>query len=272
MKKYVLLVGMVVVAVVYYYLTKEARVLRIGVDCNNVPYNWEEKIQTDTNSPIANKQGSFVEGYDVQIAKLVAKRMGVEVEFKKVTWDNLFNALNRREVDAIFSGMFDTDELKKNAAFSIPYEVRKTEYAVLLNRRSKYSGAESIDDLKGSRIITQKESKFDEVINQIPNVIHISAIESQEDIVDEVLKFNVDGTIINYDTGRSYEKINPRRLKLIRFSKGNGFELGFTGLCAGVRHRDIELLKEINSAIDNITHRERQKIMDKTISKVWKNL
>ena len=248
------------------------RILRVGVECDHAPYNWEENFKTQSNFPLVNEKEFYAEGYDVQIANLVAEKIGAKVQFKKVHFDDLLNALNKGEIDAIFSGMVDTYERQKIASFSIPYESRKTEYAVLINRRSKYLEAETLLDLYGARIVAQIGSRFDEVIDQIPNVVHFPPLESQSAVIDEILKFNVDGTVVNYDTGLSYEKTNPKYLKVIKFSEGNGFELGFTGLCAGVRKNDKTLLEEINNAIESISMRERQKIMDRTISKVWKNL
>ena len=93
-------------------------------------------------------------------------------------------------------------------------------------------------------------------------------LEEQHAIFDEVIRFNVDGTVVNYDTGLSYSRKYPN-LKLIRFYRNDGFDLGFNGLCAGVRKTDLKLLSEINTAIESISMRERQDIMDNVIKIIW---
>ena len=224
MKKFILPVAvlavMCFVAFFYFDLTsKNSLSIRVGVECGHAPYNWEEDKKSETNVPLTNKKGFFAEGYDVQMAKLIAKKIGAKIEFKHVHWDNLISALTQGEIDAIFSGMVDTDERKEVISFSVPYEVRKTEYSVLINRNSKYSYAQSIKELEGARIIAQKDSRFDQVIDQIPNVVHLPALKTSSAVVDEVLFLSADGAVMNYDTGLAYEKTYYKNLKVIRFSE-----------------------------------------------------
>lgn len=277
MRKYILLLFLSAAAavVVYNFIPVDddldIGLLRVGVECGHAPYNWEESSKSETNFPLVNNPGFYAEGYDVQMAALIAERLGGNVEFRKVRWENLINALLRREIDVIFSGMVDTEDRKKVISFSEPYEVRKTEYAVVVNSKSKYANAMSIKELMGARMIAQAASRFDEVINQIPRVVHLPARVTEAEIIDELLNMNADGTVVNYDTGLSLASMY-RELRVIRFSDQNGFELGFTGLCAGVRKRDEKLLKKIDEAIRSISMRERQKIMDKVNLQDWKRV
>ena len=272
MKKYILLILLIVITAVYTLMSRENdRVIRVGIECDHAPYNWEEKKASDSNMPLVNNPGFYAEGYDVQIAKAVAEKIGAKLEFRKVQFDDLIDALNIGEIDVIFSGMVDTEERKKLIDFTVPYEVTKTEYAAVVNTKSRYVNAKSIWELEGARMIAQKNSRFDSVIEQIPNVIHIPPLDAQTAVIMEVMNFNADGTVVNYDTGLSYEKTYPN-ITVIYFPDDTGFELGFTGLCAGVRKSDKKLLDEINYAIESISSRQRQRIMDSTIASLWKNL
>ncbi|MBQ7154700.1 MAG: transporter substrate-binding domain-containing protein [Synergistaceae bacterium] len=275
MRKYTLLFLLIALAIFFNIMSrppKRAITIRVGVECDHVPYNWEENSPSESNFPLVNHPGFYAEGYDVQIAALIAKEIGAEIEFRKVNFDDLIGALNRGEIDAIFSGMVDTDERKEVIDFTIPYEFRKVEYAVVVNRNSEYTGAGSIKELEGARIIAQSNSRFDTVIDQIPNVKHLPPLDNQTAILNEVLNFRADGTVVNYDTGLSYERQHKRQLKVLYFSKEDGFDLGFTGLCAGVRKRDKELLAEFNAAISDLSVRQRQRVMDQTIMRAGDNL
>ena len=275
MRKYIVLLIIIIVAIAFNIWARPAqktRTLRIGVECNHVPYNWEETISSDSNFPIINDSGAYAEGYDVQIAALLAEAINANIEFRKVHFDDLISSLNNGEIDAIFSGMVDTDARKELIDFTIPYEFRTTEYTVVVHRQSRYTHAESIRELAGARIVAQKNSRFDDVIDQIPDVQHMPPLDNQTDVIDEVISFNADGMVVNYDSGLSYERRHRRDLKALHFEKENGFDLGFTGLCAGVRKNDKELLASLNAAIEELSIKQRQKIMDQSIKRAGDNL
>ncbi|MBQ7545032.1 MAG: transporter substrate-binding domain-containing protein [Synergistaceae bacterium] len=273
MKKYLLLFMLITAALLYNYLAapKTKPVLRIGVECDHVPYNWETGTPNKDNFPLANNPGFYADGYDVQIAAMIAARLEAQPEFYKIPFDNLIGALNRGEIDAIFSGMVDTEDRKQSIDFTIPYEMRKTEYAALVHIDSKYIAARSIRELRGARMMAQSDSRFDEVIDQIPDVIHLPAKGTQAEVISELLKFSIDGTVLNYDTALSYAR-NHKEFRAVRFSEGNGFDLGFTGLCAGLRKGDEEMLENFNRMIEDIPMRQRLRIMDRAIIRAGDDL
>ena len=57
----------------------------------------------------------------------------------------------------------------------------------------------------------------------------------------------------------------------IKFPRGEGFNFGYTGVCAGVRKDDKKLLEEINNVLDGLSKRDRQRIMDRSIAREWDN-
>ena len=121
MKKYVVLLLLFVCMYVYVQLSGNVEelpskpVLRIGSECDYVPNSWEETKPSKSNFPIVNRKGYYAEGYDIQIAKIVASELGMSLEVKKIAWNNLLPSLNKGEIDAIFSSMLDTEERKKLA-------------------------------------------------------------------------------------------------------------------------------------------------------------
>lgn len=267
MKKYLLLI--LLAGAVGFWLRghfDEKQILRIGVECDYVPNNWEEDKPSDTNFPIVNHQGFFAEGYDLQIAKLVADELNAKLEVKKVAWNDLLPALNRGEIDAVFSGMLDTEARRENAAFSDVYDVTRTEYTIAVNNASKYAEAKSLSDFSGARLVAQKGTHLDAAIDQIEGVVHMPPVNTVAEMLNMVVDGKVDGTVINLDTGQSYMRIHPN-LRVIRFPEGQGLKLNFNGICAAVRKKDTELLRGINSALGKISHRERRMLMDRTIAR-----
>ena len=247
------------------------KILRIGVECDYAPNNWEENNPSEYSVPLSNHQGYYADGYDIQIAKIVADNLKCTLEVKKLAWDHLIPALLRGEIDAIFSGMLDNKERRRMINFSDTYEVSETEYAVIVNTSTKYVMASKLTDFKGAKFTGQKSTNLYSAISQIPGAIALPAVDTVTEMLEAVTSGRADASVINLDTGRSYEVVH-KNLKVIRFPKGRGFNVGFSGICAGVRKNDKELLQKINEAIDSIKKSERRSIMEKVVARLWKNL
>ncbi|MBQ9389633.1 MAG: transporter substrate-binding domain-containing protein [Synergistaceae bacterium] len=278
MKKYILLsLSVIILIAVGLYLSRYSdeaennKVFRIGVECDYAPNNWEENRPSEFNFPIANHKGYYAEGYDLQIAKRIADEMNATLEVRKIEWEYLIPALKKGEIDAIFSGMLDTEERKHQISFSDTYEVKETEYAVVVNTSTPYVSADSLTDFSGAKFIGQKNTKLYASISQIPGAVALPAVDTVSEMIGAITGGRADGIVINLDTGRSYEAAY-KNLKVIRFPEGEGFHVGFNGICAGVRKNDTELLRRINKILKGLSHNERQKIMDMVVSRLWKSL
>ncbi len=62
-----------------------------------------------------------IPGFEVEIARAMASKMGVEAKYVWVTWDALIPALTSNRCNAIINGMFITEERDKVIDFSAPY-------------------------------------------------------------------------------------------------------------------------------------------------------
>ena len=68
----------------------------------------------------ADEQGKPV-GFDVDIARTLAERLGVKLEIKDMEWTGLIPALTAGKIDLIISGISGTLERAKSITFSSPY-------------------------------------------------------------------------------------------------------------------------------------------------------
>lgn len=266
----VLILALGAYAAIHFFHLGGTRVLRIGSECDYPPNNWEEERDTDSNVPIANREGRFAEGYDIQIAKVVADSMGAELEVYRLDWNELIPALNAKKIDAIFSSMLDTEDRKKHITFSQVYEDRLAEYDVVVNRDGNFSNATKITDFNGAKFVGQHGTNSDSAINQIPGVEHLPPVDSQQEMMNKLKNKEVDGIILDIEVVNMYQQTYPNMM-VIKFPKGEGFNFGYTGVCAGVRKDDTKLLNDINEALDGLSKRDRQKIMDRSIAREWDN-
>ena len=53
-------------------------------------------------------------GFDADMARLVGKKLGVDVEFVVIDWDNKVMELDSKKIDVVWNGMTLTDEVTKS--------------------------------------------------------------------------------------------------------------------------------------------------------------
>ena len=87
---------------------KEGGTIKIGLMGTYQPYNFLNE----------NKE---MDGYDVDVAKELANRMGVEVEFVAQEFSGMIAGLQTEKFDAVISQMTITDERKEQMDFTEPY-------------------------------------------------------------------------------------------------------------------------------------------------------
>ena len=87
-------------------------------------------------------------GFDAEFARMVAKEIGVEVEFFVLSdWGMKFNELETKNIDVVWNGMTITDEALANASVSDPYVVNAQVVVMKADVVGNYKDAESMKEL-----------------------------------------------------------------------------------------------------------------------------
>ena len=105
-------------------------------------------------------------GFEVDLARAIAREMGVEARQVQNAWDSLIPALERGDFDMALNGLEITPERKRSVLFSLPYYVY-TEQLVVRRGDERIWG---VDDLPGRRVGTLSGSVAQEILHKIPNV------------------------------------------------------------------------------------------------------
>ena len=237
--------------------------LRVGMECAYAPSNWQESAASETNVPVENVPGAFAEGYDVQIARIIADYLGLELVIVKMDWDGLIEALNQGQIDAIIAGMADTAARREAINFSDPYH--STIYGLMVNAGSPFENATSIQDFSGASILGQRDTMLDTVIDQIEGVNHLTAVASVPDMIARLNQGACDAITVNMESVPVYLAANPDFVA-ISFEEGQGFELGFTGSCVGLRKSDDALLGLVNEALATVDQEARDAMWDTAVN------
>ena len=117
--------------------------LVVGMEAGYPPFNWTQK---DDSNGAVKIQGTdqYAGGYDVEIAKRVAKQLGKELVIVKTEWDGLTPALVSGKIDAIIAGMSPTEERKATIDFTDSYY--DSQLVLVVKKGSKYEKATSLAD------------------------------------------------------------------------------------------------------------------------------
>ena len=155
----------------------EDGVLTIAMECAYAPYNWMQSDDSNGAVPIANVPGSFANGYDVMIAKMICEANGWELEVRQSEWDSLVPGVQTGELDAVIAGQSMTEERSEQVDFAGPYFYASI--VCLTRADSPYANAAGLADLAGGSCTAQSATIwYDSMLPQIEGANILTAAES----------------------------------------------------------------------------------------------
>lgn len=213
---------------------KDSKKIVLGTCADYPPYEFHKQI--DGKDAIV--------GFDIDIAKEIAKALDVELEIKDMDFNGLLAALDTGNVDFVIAGMTPDEERKKSVDFSkVYYDPQQG----LLIRNEDIEKYKSIEDLKGMKVGAQKGTVQEEVANDIIEDSQVKALGKITNLVLELKNKKIDGVILATPVAKAYDKANPD-LSLsphIDFGKEGG-------VAVAVKKGNKELVETINSTIDRL--------------------
>ena len=206
----------------------------LGLDADFAPMGF-----TDDNGEIV--------GFDIDLAKAVGEKMGVDVEVKRIDWDSKDMELSSGKIDVIWNGFSITDERRQEVLFSNPYLSTKQSIVV-----KKGSDITKKADLAGKKIALQDGStsedalKADTATYESVGDDNISRFKENSQVLMEVDSGRADAAVIDEVFVRYY--LQKENL----LDKYTVLEEGFDEEDYGVggRKGDYALMEAINKALD----------------------
>lgn len=234
--------------------------LRIGMEAAYAPFNW---TQDDDKNGAVKIEGTnqYANGYDVQIAKQVAKALGKKPLVVKTSWNGLIPALTSGKLDMIIAGMSPTAERKKEIAFSNSYYT--SEPVVLVNKDGAYANAKTLKDFKGAKITSQQGVYLYNLISQLTGAKQETAMGDFAQMRQALESGVIDGYISERPEALTAESANSK-FKMIQFKKGFEVNEEDATIAIGMRKNDNRL-EQVNAAIAKISAKDQVALMDKMI-------
>lgn len=191
------------------------------------------------------------QGADVDVARALARDMGVPLEIVQVSGPNRIPFLMTGKADLVISSFAVTPERAKVVAFSAPYSVNQ-----LVIGASRGVAIARLDDLKGKRIAVVRGNLQDLVLTrQAPKEATLVRYEDDATANTALIAGQVDAIATPSFTVQTLAQKNPAKNLEVKFM------VSATPLAIGMRKNDAELLKWVNGWVEkNVANGELNKI------------
>ena len=182
-------------------------------------------------------------GYDVEVSRAIAEKLGVEPEYVESDWDSLFAGLDAGRFDIVCNGVEVTDERAKTYDFTTPYGYIHTALAV----RKDNEDIKSFEDLKGKTTANSLASTYMELAESYGATVQ--GIDTLEETIQLLTAGRID-TTLNADVSfYDYLNVHPDAdFKLVAQTEDASH------VAIPVRKGDdsASLLEAINTAIEEL--------------------
>jgi arginine/lysine/histidine transporter system substrate-binding protein len=185
-----------------------------------------------------------VVGMDVEIAKEIAKDLGVELEIKEMDFDGLLGALQGKKLDVILSGMTPDEDRKQAVDFSSLYYKTDNVFVVQEANKDKYT---KIEDFSGKKIGVQKGTVQEKLVNEKVSNPDVNSLGKTGDVVMNLKNGKIEAVLLEQPVAEAYVKNNPG-LALSKVTLAD--EVG--GYAIAMTKGESDLQAAINKTLDRL--------------------
>jgi polar amino acid transport system substrate-binding protein len=211
---------------------KDWTTVRVGTEGAYAPFNF-----IDSNNEL--------QGFDVDIARAVCEKMGVQCTYVAQDWDGIIPALTAGKYDAIFASMSITDERKQVIDFSRPYY--NTPSAFFASKESALANS-TPETLAGKTLGAQSSTIQANYLEEHYGDADIKLYPTQEEVNLDLVSGRIDALLVDKFVGDDWVASADGTCCAVL---GENIPIG-GGVGAGVRKEDTDLRDMISKAIEEI--------------------
>ena len=182
-------------------------------------------------------------GYDVEVSRAIAEKLGVEPEYVESDWDSLFAGLDAGRFDMVCNGVEVTDERALTYDFTTPYGYIHTALAV----RKDNDEIKTFEDLKGKTTANSLASTYMELAESYGATVQ--GIDTLEETIQLLAAGRIDATLNADVSFYDYLNVHPDAdFKIVAQTEDASH------VAIPLRNGDnsATLLEAVNNAIDEL--------------------
>jgi ABC-type amino acid transport substrate-binding protein len=228
----------------------EEAVLRVGLESGNVPwsFNPERVVPFDRDPASALPQAptptpaqlrSLI-GIDVDVARALARRMGMSVEFVQASWYDLESLLLQKQFDVILSAWTPSRRTPPAILASAPYYSWGLQLAV----RAEDTKVRSFADLAGAPVGHIDDPAIQHTLGSLAGGARLEAYQAETQLFYDLRKGRLRGVVADSPYVR-WRVTNDKGFRLV------GEPLNELGYHLGVRAEDKALFSRVQAAVQD---------------------
>lgn len=182
-------------------------------------------------------ENNEIVGFDIDLAKEVCSRLGVELVIQPISWSANEKELNSYNIDCIWNGMSITDERKAAMCLSMPY---------MKNRMFLVTKDSSVTSIEGKKVGVQTGSSAEKALDESDLINKVSEVVGYQDNVTAFMDLEIggiDAVFVDEVLANYYIASNSKKYNILEeVVSEEKYAIGF-------RKNDIELKDKIEEIL-----------------------
>lgn len=211
---------------------QEKKELVLGLDASFPPMGFTDKDQN-------------IIGFDIDLAKEVAKRMDVKLKLQPINWDSKEQELDTGNIDCIWNGLTYSEERAEKMLCSTPYMENHQVLVLPVNSKIK-----SLADVKKQSVGVQKGSTAADAVDKTDElkdadiVLMSDNVQILNDLGNGLQAAVMDEVVAKYYTAKDEGKYKVLAADLATEDYVIGFRKDDKALCKEVENQLKEMAKD----------------------------